>query len=180
MTALTDFFKRGERPSEYDRDSMIWTLTDDAPEWLTDAVREAHDGELPDDWRYETCRRICSELDERETFDVDESNEIADTVTDIYNADLLRWLGGYLTRAEYCDRAAAEYGAPSDCLFTQIRTGQYLCIEEMVRVLIEAVAEHRCSRCAGWLTDDGESYGELCPTCADETEPTDDTDEVQS
>lgn len=28
-----------------------------------------------------------------------------------------------------------------------------------------------CSRCGNWCPRNGESYGELCPSCADKTEP---------
>jgi hypothetical protein len=109
---LSDFFKRGERRSEYDSEEWITVLTDDAPGWLTDAVHEAHGDELPDDWRYATCAAIASALDERDGPDTDDDAlvEIADGLVDVYNADRLRWVAGYMTRYTLVDDAVSEAG----------------------------------------------------------------------
>jgi NADH pyrophosphatase NudC (nudix superfamily) len=47
-------------------------------------------------------------------------------------------------------------------------------LAEAVRALDELTREglaETCSRCGGPLDDSGEGYADLCPTCADETEP---------
>lgn len=35
-----------------------------------------------------------------------------------------------------------------------------------------------CSRCGNWCPDSGESYGDLCPSCADATEPSEEADDL--
>lgn len=125
-------------------------LTDDAPDWLKDAVREAHDFELPDDWRYATAAAIAVSLDEA----LDEEGvdgwgwdgwddwvmSTAEALVDVYNTDLARWLAGDVRRGEYVDRSIDEFGATDvgADVFRSIRVGQFYCIEEMARVLLAA------------------------------------------
>jgi hypothetical protein len=151
---LSRYFERATRGRENGPDqegSTFVRLTDDAPEWLTDAVREAHDGELPDDWRYETCELIASMLDERPEWlesddDSDLAHEIADSLTDVYNFDRLTWLAGSLIRPDYVNDAVREYGIPTDGfdLVEAIGWGQYSCLRQMAEILITAVREVSC------------------------------------
>ena len=43
------------------------TLADDAPAWLQEAVREAHQGDLPNDWVYAECRAAAEAFDAGES-----------------------------------------------------------------------------------------------------------------
>lgn len=122
----------------------VVTLSDDAPEWLLDAVREAHDDELPDNWRWEKCAAIVEAHEEGE----DDPFVIASSLVDIYTSDLLRWLTP--ARLHWLDEAVANYGF--DTSFNTLQAAQSLCLENMASILIEAIAdntdnEEDCDRC---------------------------------
>ena len=144
---LADYFKRNDRYARIDSpepERTFYTLTDDAPEWLTDAVREAHDDEGPNDWRFETCYRIALAIDETEEpadgLDVgDFANTTADSLTDVYTSDLLTWLAGHLGRVSDVDDASDD---PKDGIVEVIRYGQYNVIERMTTILAAAYVEN--------------------------------------
>ena len=138
---LSSYFETRTR----DDGTRFVTLTDDRPEWLHDAVMAAHDDEMPNDWRYETCRAIAEWIDEA----TENENladvigwEIGDSLTDVYNSDLIAWLGGNLGRIAACDEAFEEIGADSDDgLIARISLGQSWTIARMADVLLEAARE---------------------------------------
>lgn len=128
------YFQRKSRETG----ETFYCIADDAPDWVVDAVRDCHDGELPNDWRYETVAAI---------FDCvadgwDDSAEIANGLTDIYNSDLLQWLSDNATRADYIDEARAEWLTGDANLIAQVMAGQYLAIEEMASQILAAIEEN--------------------------------------
>lgn len=130
MSNYAQHFANAER----DDGTEFVQLTDDAPDWLRDAVYEAHDGELPNDWRYETARSIVAGLDEGL-----EPDEIAENLVDVYTPDLLAWTSGPPLRIHYVDEAPQDFGAPDPA--GQLARGQWLAIDRMVAVLAEAYDE---------------------------------------
>lgn len=86
MTTLSKFFETKTRDSG---ESFV-TLIDDAPEWLQDAIREAHQGDLPNDWVYEQCRAACEAVDD-DTLNPESVYEHADSQVDIYTKSLFQW-----------------------------------------------------------------------------------------
>lgn len=112
-----------------------------APEWVRDWVREAHDDELPNDWRYGACASIVAAVADG----VLEPSEIAESVADVSNADLLSWVGGHLDRAGHVDEWMRDYGwSADDGLYAALRGGQYLALEQMASMFMERVCdEHR-------------------------------------
>lgn len=134
MSNYARFFEHRTR----DDGSAFYTLSDDRPEWLYDAVQEAHDGELPNDWRYDTAHSIVNLIDIGLSVP-GEASEIADSLTDVYNYDLLEWVSGHLGRMEYVDEAISE-GA--DTLTEALMRGQFTAIERMASILLEAIAEN--------------------------------------
>jgi hypothetical protein len=137
---MTRYFETRKRESG---ESFV-TLTDDRPEWLHDAVMAAHDDELPNDWRYETCRDIVqalAELDDDADMD-DAPWQIADMLTPAYNAQRVGWLADDLRRVSYIDDVMQDMGGPGGLdVFDQIGAGIARCVECMVRVFIDAMAE---------------------------------------
>jgi hypothetical protein len=125
------YFTRAVR----DDGTTYTTLTDEHPDWLHDAVYEAHDDELPNDWRYETCAQVAEAIDEGDT----DASTIADSLTDIYNADLLAWVSGNLGRMSDVDEAMED--GSHDSLASLLMAGQYRCIERMAQILLDAVDE---------------------------------------
>lgn len=125
---LTDYFERNARDK--------WSKADNMPEWLYEAIREAHDGEWPDDWRWDTCYAICDNIDDGET----DPSSIADGLADVYTSDLIAWLAADASRAEYVDEAYGEFGPGKEfSVVAAIGLGQYLCIEQMASILLAAV-----------------------------------------
>lgn len=100
---------------------------DDAPEWVGTIVYDAHGGLfLPDDWRYECIREAFAHVADStgHTEDLEETvHEFADAA-DVYNDDLLRWVGSNQNRAGYVDEARAEFGEPRD-FYHSLQMGQY-------------------------------------------------------
>lgn len=111
-------------------------LVDDQPDWLYDAVRDAHDGELPNDWRFETCAAIAALIDDGDG----DPHSIADGLVDVYTSDLLAWLTP--ERMAYVDEALEECLVDATTgVESIIRTGQYVCITHMASILVDAVSE---------------------------------------
>lgn len=132
---LTDYFQRKTR----DDGTTFVTLTDDAPEWLDDAVMAAHDGEWPNDWRYETCESIVEMLAGSGADPSDAAWEIADSLVDVYNHDLYAWATP--DRWCYVDEAIENLGEVRD-LSQALMQGQFYCIERMALALADAIEEN--------------------------------------
>jgi len=92
-------------------------LKSDAPEWLTDLVRDAHrSGDslmFPDDWRYRFIREAIDAIAEPSEGDSDEElDDLASTFADdvpAYNSERIDWLGSHGTRPGYVDEAIEGY-----------------------------------------------------------------------
>lgn len=129
---ISEFFVRKTR----DDGTEFVSLRDDRPEWLHDAVHEAHGDEFPDDWVYATCSRVAFDIDDG----MDDAHEIADSQTDVYNVSRVAWLAGNWQRASWVDQAREEgiliEGAD---LFEQLGIGQYMQIRHIAQTLLDAV-----------------------------------------
>lgn len=134
MSEYRKFFEVRERASG---ESFV-TLTDDAPDWLRDAVYEAHDDEMPNDWRYQVCADIFESLDLEPEGD---AFELADVLADVYTGDLFSWYGDHLARQGYAD-VVMERGGLST-VFEVLRQGQVEAIAGMVEVLQAAVRDNQ-------------------------------------
>lgn len=137
---LADAFELRKRPSSGEE---FYTLKDGSPQWMTDAVREAHEGGevLPNDWIYDRCDTAASRLTEYdpESWD-DAANEIADGMVNIYNHDRARWLASHLHFGELVDEAAEEFGHDGG-IYEAIGRGQYVLAYRIVLTLIEAIRD---------------------------------------
>lgn len=116
-----------------------YTLTSDAPNWVSDLVREAHGNMLPDDFRF---RFIADAL--YALADTEDPDDI-EPEPDVYSTDLLAWAGSNANRwAGYCDDALWELGKEAGG-FTQLAAyGQLLEREEvlgLVRQFLETMTE---------------------------------------
>jgi hypothetical protein len=125
--------------------TTYYVLIDGHPQWLIDAVREAHDDELPNDWRFETCAKIWEALlsaaqipdpdDYDDAYPLIES--IARDLVSPFTAEVLKWLADYPTRTSYVDEALEEYRADSD-IDDLLWTAQWYAVQQMVTVLMRA------------------------------------------
>ena len=111
-------------------DSNCWSdIRDD----LQTICREAHNGEMPNDWRFDTIYSIVDEL-QTNGWDDDTSHELADSLTDVYTSDLLTWVAGNITRATWSDD---DLATPTTDIVKLIQVRQYDEIRLMVRVIIQ-------------------------------------------
>lgn len=140
----TQQFKKHEAyPNRY-------VLTNDS--FLQDAMQEAHNGHMPNDWVYDKAHTIWSSLViHMDAMDEDDDinsinddgtiDEIIDGAIDIYNADLYEWgksFGYYVSQAR-------EEGLLSDetiDIEKQLMTGQFVQLNEIAWTLIEAYKKH--------------------------------------
>ena len=97
--------------------TTFYSLAAGTPNHLIDLVRECHNGELPNDWRYETIATLVQAMleysepdsepwDEDKFWDV--SWEIAENVVETGTSKLFQWLADYPSRAAFDDEGLAE------------------------------------------------------------------------
>ena len=131
--------------------STYWALTEqvDYDDLLIDVIRDLHDDEFPNDWRYETIVYICNYLcDLVETIDSqsdahDIAFSAADSITSIYTSELCQWLGDNTGRLSYIDDAQEEGLIPAEAdTFKRLQIGQFECIRSMAVRIIERLQSH--------------------------------------
>ena len=109
-------------------------VADDAPEWITDLVRDAaHAGGkvFPNDWRYE-CVEDCLTAIAGGSEDAPEG--------DIYTKALLAWFSGDPDALDYCDRAAEEgYVSADASMLDRITAGQALLIGDIFAAVVDTL-----------------------------------------
>jgi hypothetical protein len=138
-------FERKTRPNG----DTFTALSDDAPQWLKDAVQEAHHGTMPCDWIYSECSAAYdaySDLGVADCGDVcDLVHEHADSMVDVNTQRLAQWhadmcLTDLFAHAE--DRAA-EYGGRDDAT-TNDRLGvlQYCAVALITEAIWTAIKEN--------------------------------------
>lgn len=125
-------------------------LTDDRPQWLADAVRDAHDDEAPNDWRYHICRQLVDALTGYYAPDVSEIEQgdvqvnIADAISDAestFTHDVLTWAAGNTGRPGYYDDYLNEHGLdPFHTPVDGLRVAMFQCVLGMTQTLADAIA----------------------------------------
>jgi hypothetical protein len=119
------------------------TLVEDRPQWLQDAVRDAHQRTLPNDWIYEECRAAVEAFDAGDLRDDDDSvHEHADGRVEIYTKALYQWAADMCltdTWAE-AEQEAKDIGMPEE---TEKRLAciQYAAIRRIAQMMYAACAE---------------------------------------
>lgn len=116
-----------------DNGETVWIISDifDKCDNLTNMIRSAHGDMLPDDWRYEFIVEALSDL-----ADCNDPDEVYPE-PDIWNHDLLKWVGSHLDRVWYVDEAVQEYGidARDFSLISTLQMGQTREKEEVLEVV---------------------------------------------
>ena len=150
MTNTTDWFKDVSTLrnafilNTREDGSEFWSRTDEAKddEDLNNLIRACHDGELPNEWRYQTIVNILDKIadygDEDELSDA--VFEITDSCVSIYNAELGAWIAENGSRLGYCDEAMNELVVGPEATMSQrLMAGQWQCINPMVWRIICAL-----------------------------------------
>lgn len=125
-----------------DDGNTFYTLSDTAPEWMQEALREAHsDGRLPDDWIYERCFSMLESIQGLDCADPEEQAcEIADVYTDVYTSVLAAWLASNTRNVEACDEAVEEGLCEPDVdMVDRMTRGQFLLLDRACQTLIHAI-----------------------------------------
>ena len=136
-------FTRDKRPGG----STYWCLTDRADQDdLIDWLRDLHDDELPNDWRYETIVNICDTLMDEDDLSNADPNElavgIANNLTDIYNHSLFQWYADIPSRVDYIEEAISEglIDSYADTI-ARLIVGQSQCIEGVAYRIVERLGQ---------------------------------------
>lgn len=134
-------FARAFKEQARDDSSHFFILPESAPAWMMEAVRTAHDEELPNDWRFSMVRSIAYAISECESIDNarDDAMEIADRLADIYTGKLLNWYAELPSRLDYCDQYREQFGADAaDTTLSHLMAAQAYAIEQMIHVILNA------------------------------------------
>ncbi len=110
---------------------------------LQEIIRECHNGEFPNDWRYQIVDSIIESLYEHfitynNDCDLDEY-EIVDNLVDIYNYDLAKWLSDDNSRGYFEDDC---FKNDNGDIHDQIRSRQYEEINFIMNMLLANLEDH--------------------------------------
>jgi hypothetical protein len=133
-------FANAFEPRTRDDGSTFWTTRDDAPEWVSDIVRDAHDGAFPCDWRYDKIADLAHDIGQAADPDDIDATEWADRAADVYNADLIRWLS-IAGAVDAVDMAAEEWGMDTRGVMQSIVTGQCYMLYQIASGVLYALRE---------------------------------------
>lgn len=115
---------------------------------LQEIIRECHNGEFPNDWRYEMVNSIIDDLYEHfitleNDIDVDDyrdrSYQVVDGLVDIYNCDLAKWLSDNNSRGYFEDDSFKDDNGD---IHDQIRSRQYEEIDFIMNMLLVNLEDH--------------------------------------
>ncbi len=119
------------------------TLADNAPKWLYNTVRDAHQGDMPNDWIFQVCK------DAYEAEDLDPTadgaiHEFADSSVDIYTKDLYQWAADMCLTSTYSNAQsnAEDFGqSNAQPIKDQLKIIQYCAIAYIAEVIANAKKE---------------------------------------
>lgn len=116
----------------------FYKTRDNCPVWIKDFIYTAHEGMLPDDYKYQFIYDALYLISESE--DIDDLEQVE---PDIYHGNLLNWLSSKNDRSSYCDRYYAEYSDDTvkPDLMTQIGFGQWLERTEVLESVLGSLQE---------------------------------------
>jgi hypothetical protein len=123
-------FEKSHRPGG----ELYTRLREDAPDWLRDAVYEAHDGEIPNDWRYDICSALWDEITDEGNGGM-EAWEHSSGLADVYTGRLLDWLTP--GRLHYIDTVLEEWNEIKS-FSTILPIAQSYAIDRMAIILVDA------------------------------------------
>ena len=109
---LDNSLLKDTRDNKKDYFYLSYEIDSDLRDQLQEVIRECHNGEFPNDWRYSIIKEICftcldyemSEgLDQLEQYLDNYSHEIVDGCVDISTSSLFQWLADIPSRSEFTD-----------------------------------------------------------------------------
>ena len=134
---LASFFETRTR----DNGDKFVTCIDTTPEWLAAAIRDAHQGDMPSDWIFETIKATCEAIDDG-PFDADSIGEFADANLEIYTKALYQWAADMCGSSTYsaAEEQASEVGScdANASIEDRIRVIQYYAIQYIADSILQA------------------------------------------
>ncbi len=117
-----------------------WCLATHEDDELTDFIRELHDDELPNDWRYNTIHWIIAAIasEDADTIDwADVPCGYADYLVDLSTSFLFQWYADFPQRVDYINEGIDEGLISKDQVITsQLMAGQFRAIHDMVSTIL--------------------------------------------
>lgn len=119
-----------------------YTLTDDAPEILKSAVRNAHFGDLPNDWVYDVAAEAWQEAT-RHGLTSEDVPQYADGLVSVYTKEIYQWAADMCLTYTYsaAKDMAEDCGALTGDPEKQLRAIQYFATEAIVQAMVDAHVE---------------------------------------
>lgn len=124
------------------------TLKDDAPDWLKEAVRDCHDGMLPNDWIFAECEAVCVEWDS-ERFDgrywQDAVYEFVSSRVDIYTSEVFKWAADFCNSSIFAeaDEQSKELGGRAELSIEKVlQSVQHCALETIAFKMIGAIRKN--------------------------------------
>lgn len=140
QTVATDALRYFEVAERTDGTRYV-RLTAEEPTWVREVIWAAHNGELPNDWRWLTIHSAFEAIARGEITDDDGAHEFADTTTDPHTVNLLRWLTEDIQRIGYVEDARHEFAGPTDTFAGELMRAQYLAIRDTVDTILNALRD---------------------------------------
>lgn len=129
--------------------SSFWALRTGSPDWLRSVAMLAHDGETPNDSRYELIRDAAVALSEASFLDEEEAREalyeLAVDLIPTYTGELLSWFAAQPSRLSDCDQAAEDGRLSTISSYELLSEGYRLAAENVLSILISEIEENRAS-----------------------------------
>ena len=118
-------------------DGYFYIRKDDAPEWVVEIVREAHDnGDMfPDDYKYQFVVDALEALADSD--DVDNARSIMHDGVDITTSRLLHWVQSHGYRKAYAADHIQEFNP--ETLDAILMGGQYMERDEVFQIVLSAI-----------------------------------------
>ena len=137
-------FANAFEPRTRDDGSTFWACRDDAPEWVSDIVRDAHDGAFPCDWRYDKIADLAHDIGQITDPDDIDAWEWAEQAADVYTARLIAWLS-IPGAVDAVDTAADEWlrGSRGEdaALVMRLQSGQIYMLHDIACGVLYALRE---------------------------------------
>ena len=102
-------------------DEYFYILKDDAPEWLTQLVKEVHGEMFPDDYKYKFVVDALEALADAD--DIDTAEEIMREGIEIYTYKLMHWVQSHTDRLSMANEHGKEFEA--DTIEAFLTGGQF-------------------------------------------------------
>jgi len=141
LSQLLSSFKKSSR----DDGSEFLKLSSDSPQWMSECVMAAHDGELPNDSRYQLIRDCLEALSdegvESQEEALDASRDISLDLLPISNGGILQWFSDMPCRLGDCDEALSQERVSELTAYEILSEGFRLAAEEVISSLADSLED---------------------------------------